>query len=234
MRATRDKEIPRLVSGTAETLARFDTGLISDALERIQGPRVALGLRALSTKPRRIAGPAITVELGPLEAGNTQVHLGARAIDSARRGDVIVVANEGRLDVAAWGGLLSAGAEARAVEAVVIDGACRDVDDLWDLELEVFCKGVVPLTARGRITQKSFNEPVCISGVEASPGDWVVGDASGIVIVPAGHVEEVLSTAQQLALREADMRHAILAGEPVAEVLDASYESLLETHDEGS
>ena len=217
---------PRPCLGSIRVCSRT----LSDALESVQGAGIALGLRALSTRPRRIAGPAITVELGPFEAGVAQAHLGAQAIDSARKGDVIVVANAGRLDVAAWGGLLSAGAEARSVEAVVIDGACRDADDLWDLELEVFCKGVTPLTARGRVTQRSFNQPVCISGVKVSPGDWVVGDASGVVIVPAGRVEAVLSAAQRLALREVDLRRAILAGEPVSEVLDTSYETLLEAH----
>lgn len=215
-------------SAAAGALLRFDTGVLSDAVERVHGPAVPLGIRSLCPKPRRIAGRAVTVRLGPPRREAPVVHLGARAIDSARAGDVMVIANDGRLDAAVWGGLLSAGAALRGVAGIVIDGACRDVDELLDLELEVFSKGIVPLTARGRVVEHSFGEAVMVSGVCVRPGDWVIGDASGVVIVPAGEVESVVSVAREIALCESALHRAIVAGRPVSEVLDATYESLLE------
>ena len=169
----------------------------------------------------------MTVELTAGRLEGRAVHLGARAIDAAGAGDVIVVANDGRLDAAAWGGLLSAGAAVRGIQAVVIDGACRDVEEQRDLDVEIFCKGVVPATARGRFAERSWGGPIMISGVPVDAGDWVVGDATGIVIVPAGRVEAVIAAAAHLARREAGLRQAILARQLVSEVLDASYESLI-------
>ncbi len=221
------REVARPFPEIARDLARLDTGLISDALERAHGPGVPAGIRALSWRPGRIAGRAITVQLEPGHGNLSTIHLGARAIDSARDGDIIVVANEGRLEAAAWGGLLSLGAAVKGVRAVVIDGACRDVEDLRNLDIEVFCKGAIPLTARGRWIERSIGEPVRIAGVTVATGDWVVGDLTGVVFVPASRVEEVIAVAKLIAKREAALRRAIVARQPVSEVFEA-YESLME------
>lgn len=227
--------MPARVSRVTETGARttqvllgLDTGLLSDALEGFEGGGVPRGIRALSASPRRIAGRAVTVQLGPAGTGVPAIHLGARAIDAATAGDVIVVANDGRVEMAAWGGLLSAVAAARGVSGVVIDGACRDVEDHGGLDLEVFCKGAVPVTARGRIAERAVGEPVRIAGVRIQPGDWIVGDATGIVVVPADRIEDVVAVAGRLYEHEARLRDRIVAGEPASGVLGASYESLLQ------
>lgn len=218
----------RSIQAIARDLKMFDTSLLSDSIERVHGMGVPAGIRALSSRPRRIAGRAITVEVGPQESESSRIHLGARAIDSAGKGDVIVVANSGRLDTAVWGGLLSTGASIKGVEAVVIDGACRDVEELLDLGVEAFCRGVVPVTARGRYVELSFGEHVTISGVPVDPGDWVVGDATGIVVIPAGRVEDVIAVAVRISRNEDRLRRSILEHRPVADVLADSYESLVE------
>jgi regulator of RNase E activity RraA len=212
----------------AMALIGYETPLLSDALERIGRMGALLGVRPLSVRPRRIAGRAVTIGLAPADGSTPTSHFGARAVDAAGRGDVLVVANDGRVDVASWGGLLSVAAAARGVEGVVVDGACRDVEELSTLPLEVFCRGVTTVTARGRLVERSFGEAVTIGGVTVAPGDWVVGDASGVVVLPAGEVERIVETAHSLARREAEMRRALASGRPAVEVLDRRYETLLE------
>ena len=212
----------------ASELVRFDTSLLSDALEIVGTPGAAVGLRALVERPRRIAGRAATVELAPAGVAAPEVHLGCRAIDVASPGEVIVVANGGRLDAAAWGGLLSLAASVRSVAGVVVDGVCRDAEEPWDLDLEVFARGVTPVTARRRVVERSFGEPVSVAGVTVRPGDWVIADATGVVFLPADRLAELLPVARELARREAAMRAALLAGEPASVVLDRGYEALFD------
>lgn len=210
----------------AAALRRLDTALLSDAIERVGGGGVPLGLRAMRPGPRRIAGPAVTVELGPADGASPAVHLGARAVDAAREGSVFVVANGGRTDIAVWGGLLSTAAAVRGAEGVIVDGACRDVEEIGELGIEVFCRGVAPVTARGRVVERSSGQPVKISEVSVFPGDWVVGDATGVVILLADRLDDVLSVAGELAELESGLRRELLARRPAAEVLGRGYESM--------
>ena len=120
----------------ARRLSRLDACAVSDALDALSLPGAALGLRAVSA-PRLVTGPVITVDLTVAEAHRADAaaaspaprrHLGTAAVDAAGPGDVIVVAHNGRADVAGWGGVLSAGASRKGVAGVVVDGAVRDVD----------------------------------------------------------------------------------------------------------
>jgi regulator of RNase E activity RraA len=112
------------------------------------------------------------------------------------------------------------------VAGVVADGACRDVDEARDLEFPVYALTGVPVTARGRIVEESFQEPVSVCGVAVQPGDLVIADWTGVVFVPATHAEEVLSTAEDIFAREATMAEAVRAGKKASEVMGASYERM--------
>ena len=93
---------------------------------------------------------------------------------------MIVVANGGRTDCAGWGGLLSQAASLRKIEGVVVDGACRDVPEALDVGLAVYARGPVAVTARGRVVEQSWGEPVQIGGTTVCSGDLVIADASGV------------------------------------------------------
>jgi 4-hydroxy-4-methyl-2-oxoglutarate aldolase len=211
-------------------LTGLDTCSVSDALDRLGLPGAVPGLTAL-TAARRIAGTVITVELAPAgEPGNRPAgtrHLATAAIEAAGPGDVIVVAAGGRTGAAGWGGVLSVAAVTRGVAGVVVDGACRDVDEARDLGLPVYARSGVPRTARGRLTEVSWNEPVRLGDVTVTGGDWVVADGSGVVFVPAGRAREVIAAAREIAAREAVMVQRVRAGEPVSRVLAAGYENML-------
>jgi regulator of RNase E activity RraA len=75
--------------------------------------------------------------------------------------------------------------------------------------------------------EESFNQPVTIAGVPVQPGDLVLADGSGVVFVPAERAEEVIATAEAIAAREAAMTRAVLAGQPVSQVMDHTYETMV-------
>lgn len=217
-------------------LSRLDTCAVSDALDRLGLDGVVLGLGPVGAQ-RRVAGRAVTVQLGQVAAepeaqsseGGTPSHrhLGSAAVDASGPGDVIVVAHGGRSHVAGWGGLLSLGAVTRGVEGVLVDGACRDVDEARELGLPVYARGAVPVTARGRVTELSWNTPIMFGEVAVTPGDLVIADGSGIAFVPAARAAEVIAAAEEITGREQAMAAAVRAGRPVSEVMGAQYESLL-------
>ncbi|KHS42348.1 MULTISPECIES: RraA family protein [Novosphingobium] len=211
----------------ADRLGSFDTCTISDALDTLGLTGAVIGLAPLTIPGRRIAGEAVTVKLGPPLAGLPKRHLCAAAVMSARNGEVIVIEHRGRADVSGWGGLLSRGAIKRGVAGVIIDGACRDVDESRELGLPIFGRNAVPVTARGRIAEHAWDCPVTIGTVVVKPGDWVVADGSGVVFVDPNRLNDVLREAERISAREAAMALAIEAGSPLDQVLGANYEDLL-------
>lgn len=217
-------------------LAALDSCACSDAMDRLGLTGVAPGLRPL-TVAHMVTGRVITVELGPVGQGSSQPagrHLGTAAIEAARPGDVIVVAAGGRTGAAGWGGVLSLAASIRQVAGVIVDGACRDVDESTALGLPVYGLAATPATARGRQAELGWNAPVQIAGVTVRPGDLVVADGSGVVFLPAGHAADVIAAAEEIAGREAAMARRIRAGEPVSRVLSGDYEQMLNARESPS
>ncbi len=212
----------------AERLGALGTTTLSDALESLGSRGECAGILSLGTGESRIAGPAVTVELAPVTEASAEPHLGAAAIEAARPGDVVVVANHGVIHIAAWGGLLSEAARLAGIAGIVIDGACRDVDEIARLGLAVFARATTPLTARGRITERATGSPVHLAGREVRMGDWIVGDASGVVVVPASLCEAALVAGERIAAVEEEMRAELLAGAPASRVLGTRYERMLQ------
>jgi 4-hydroxy-4-methyl-2-oxoglutarate aldolase len=218
----------------APRLAALDSCACSDAMDQLGIVGVAPGLRGL-TVARRVTGPVITVQLGLAGGGAPGGrHLGTAAIEAAVPGDVIVVAAGGRTDAAGWGGVLSLAATIRQVSGVIVDGACRDVDESTALGLPVYALATVPATARGRHAEIAWNGPVQIAGVTVDPGDLVVADGSGVVFLPAGRAADIIAAAEAIAAREAAMARRIRGGEPVSRVLSADYEEMLNTREDSS
>lgn len=208
-----------------ERLLQLDTCAVSDACDRLGLPGSALGIAPLSP-PAKIAGRIVTVKLGEANGRTAARHLCTGAIEAANAGDVIVIENP-RLDAAGWGGILSAAAKTRGVAGVVCGGAARDIDESRELEFPVFAKAAVPRTARGRVIEETFNEPIEIEGITVTPGDLVLADGSGVVFLAAGRAEEILQNAEMIAAREAKMKEAVMAGDPVSEVMGRDYETML-------
>jgi len=216
----------KAMSDLVERLRALDTCSVSDALDKLGLAGAVVGLGPLTVR-RRVAGPVVTVKLGVPMPDLPKRHLGAGAVMAARTGDIIVVEHRGRADVSGWGGLLSRGAIHKGVAAVIIDGACRDVDESLELGLPVYARAAVPVTARGRVAEHAFNTPITICGLAVSPGDLVVADGSGVVFVPVASAEVVISTAEEIFHREQLMAAAIDRGQAIDEVMGAGYEDML-------
>lgn len=207
-------------------LAKLDTCAVSDALDSLQLKGVVTGLQQISVQ-KKIYGRAVTVKLVPKGSQVSKRHLGTAAVEAALPGDVIVVEHCYN-DVAGWGGNLSIAAKQKGISGVVIDGACRDADEMRAIEFPMYARAAVPTTARGRIIEESFNEKIKFADMEIEPGDFVIADGSGVVFIPAEQAESVIQAAELIMEQEAAMAKAILEGKPVSAVMGTKYETMLE------
>lgn len=140
--------------------ARFEklsTTNVSDAMDALGYRGATFGIRPMRESWGKVVGRAVTVKMTAAGETKGQHHLGVKAIAAAEAGDIIIIDNGGRLDTSCWGGILANGAKMKGVSAVVIDGACRDLDDCIEVDFPVYARGTVVATARGRIMEESTN-----------------------------------------------------------------------------
>ena len=211
--------------------ARFEklsTTNVADAEDALGIKGATYGVRPMRESWGKVVGRAITIKMCAAGETKNKHHLGMTAISLAEPGDIIIVDNGGRLDTSCWGGILANSAKAKGVGAVVVDGATRDLDDCIECDFPVYARGTVVWTARGRIMEQSTNEMISFAGVQVHPGDVVMGDRSGVVIVPWAHVDEVLTKAEELYEKEEAMVREILASGDVLGVDNKfGYEKML-------
>jgi len=210
-----------------ERLAKLDTCAVSDALDSLGLKGATWGVGPLWPCPR-IAGRAVTMKIKPAGLEQPKQHLGTAPIEAAQAGDVIVIDNGGKLEFSCWGGLLSLSAKLKGLSGVVIDGACRDIDEARELGFPVYGRGAVPMTARGRVVQESFNREIQFAGVQCRPGDPVIADGSGVVIIPKEREEDVVASAEAIFRKEQEMAAGIRQGYSGLEMLEKlGYEQML-------
>ncbi|GAA1061460.1 RraA family protein [Agromyces bracchium] len=200
-----------MTPGLLDRFAELDTAAVSDALDALGLPSGTPGLQAL-TVDRPVLGFAVTAVMEPYTGGAAGAHILTTSVGRAGPDDVIVVDNAGRTEVSCWGGILGLGASQRGVRGVLVDGACRDVDENRELELAVYARGASPATARGRLQQRSSGEPATIAGRTVHHGDIVYHDATGFVVVPRDRAEAVLTEAQAIVARERTIAEEIRSG----------------------
>ena len=212
-------------------LGRLDTCVVSDALDRLGFTGVVPGLARLSTASK-ITGPVLTVRLETANGRTAERHLCTAAIEAAKPGEIIVVEHHSRSDCAGWGGILSRAAGMRKIAGVIVDGICRDIDESRELGFPVFARGVLPVTARGRVIETEFNRAVIIGSITVRPGDWVIADGSGVVFIAAENLQAVVEQAEKLVAREAELIADIEAGTPVSQVMSRTYEHMTRKENE--
>jgi len=143
-----------------------------------------------------------------------------KAIDVCEPGDVVVIDTHGSVSTAFWGENMTMSALNRGVLAAVIDGACRDVEELRKLKFPVICKGVVPNV--GSVSgYGDVNVPIQCAGVAVSPGDIVVADGNGVVVVPKAEAAPILEAAQRLLQTEHVLQEKIKAGATIGELVNS-------------
>lgn len=210
-----------------ERLAKLDSCSVSDAADALGLNCVISGISA-AWACHKIVGRTITVKLTAGSNKGSKSHLGTAAIEAATPNHVIVVDNRGRLEPAGWGGVLSFAAKEKGIQGVVVDGACRDIDDSKRFGFPVFAKAVTPKTARGRIREEMFNGEIEMNGIAVRPDDLIIADGSGVVVLPQDKAEEIIGLAESIAAREEEMIKQIKEGRTISEVMGQKYESMLE------
>jgi len=199
-----------------EEYRKIPTTTISDALDKLYIRGVIAGLIPIIPQAKTV-GPAFTVKEVARKADISEFRA-TEALDQAKSGDVIVFDVGGYTGASTLGGLASLSAKMRGIEGVIVNGAVRDVDEIREIRFPVFARAITPTTGKGRIATISTNTSIEIDGVEIHPKDLVVGDDSGIIIIPRGRVEEVLKIAMEIMTKEEKVRERITQGKSAAEV----------------
>jgi RraA family protein len=200
------RTIDRVPASLVKAAGKFQASILAD----VGGRRGTLGGRIQPlSKSMKVAGPAFTVEVRP--GDNLMIHA---ALNLAKPGDVIVVDGKGDLSCALTGALMAAHAQKAGIAGFVIDAAVRDTEDCARGDFPIFAAGANPngplKNSGGRI-----NWPVSLAGTTVNPGDLIVGDADGVVVVPRETAAGIVAAAQAKVDGESERMKAIGRGELV-------------------
>ncbi len=192
-----------------EVVRRFGTFAaadVSDMMNRLYTMEPAI--KPVTPRTLRLLGPACTVKVFP--GDNLMVH---KSLDLANPGDILVIDASRSMMTAVLGDLVSTKARHRGIAGVVVDGLVRDVDGILALgDLPVFARGTTPLGPLHR-GPGEVNYPVSVGGIVVNPGDIIVGDADGVVVVPQASAESMLARLDARAASSADYQNAVARGD---------------------
>ena len=201
-------------------LAKMPTAILADALEALSLPDAAMSHPIRCLAGERFAGRARTLQKVPLptNAGHAEIapqtgNLLYELIDDCRDGEVLVLAVGGELRSANFGGNMAERAAILGVAAVVTDGALRDIGDFRNLGLTAFAAASSPMSSRGKFATIAADVPVQCGGVRVCPGDYIAGDADGVIVIGPAHIEAVLDACDRFLGKDAAIRNELASGE---------------------
>jgi 4-hydroxy-4-methyl-2-oxoglutarate aldolase len=204
-----------MTSGTVALRGELGTGIVTDAFARLGLEGAMDGVLPLQTNPR-VVGPAVTVRYAPKRGADRLDVTLYELIRTCQRGNVLVI-GAGGTRTSVFGGNIARCGELHGLAAIVTDGHCRDRDDMMALSMPVFCAGpTVRLPTDIEIT--GHNVPITCGGAQVNPGDLVVADIDGVMIVPSGRLDSVLHQIEELTELEAALDKAIRSQAPMAEI----------------
>ena len=208
--------LPDLVAG------QLSTAVVSDVLDQLGHRDHVLdpAIRPLGDAAV-IAGwanPFLVAEVDEIPADPYTGEIAA--MDEIAPGDVVLIAAGGSARAACWGELFSAAARARGARGTLIDGYCRDAQMIAALGYPVWCRGLLPLDVKGRLAVTGWRRPAVVGGLAVRPGDLVVADADGVVVVPAGLAAEAAGRALEKVSKENGVRDALAEGSTLRSAYD--------------
>ncbi len=204
------------------TFERPDSQLVADlaamgaaTLHESMGQRGALPHVIKPIYPgMKVAGPALTVDGQP--ADNLMAHY---AISLAQPGDVLVLDYKAYLESGPWGDVMSTAAQARGVAGLVVNGCVRDAESCRDMGFSIFAIST-SMKGSNKLLPGQINTPIVIGDIRIAPGDIVVGDDDGVVIVPREEAAKTLETARARETKEDEIRQQLKAGKTTVELLN--------------
>lgn len=206
----------KAVSDDASAWCEMGSANISDAMRSLGKAFQTMdgGIHPLHGS-MRVAGPAFTVRCYP---GATWAM--EQALELASPGDVLVVDGGAVADIILMGGLMSTRAKSRGIAGVIMDGAVRDVDDILSLGFPVFTRHIA---ARGGTFAEigEWQVTLCCGRVPVAPGDWIVADRNGVVVVPPDMKDEIFIRSREINLKEAGLAPHLAEGKDFKQSLAA-------------
>lgn len=166
----------------------------------------------------KITGQAVTVQLSKGDLVDP-----LKALEMGQPGDVIVVDAGGDPNTSVCGGLMGGLAQNRGIRGMIVDGAGRDTDELEDIGWPIWTRAITPRGTHtmfsGRKEELSINVPIACGGVPVNPGDFIVADLMGVVVIPLARAEEVVRLASEQAEREEKTRAWVKQGKTIEDLL---------------
>lgn len=199
-----------MMENLIERYSKLPTGNVCDSNGR--GGNMCAAIKPIS-RVMKMAGRAFTVKAQP--GDNLGLH---QALNAAPAGSILVIDVHGFTNAGAFGDIMATACIAKGIAGVVIDGACRDANDIEEMGLPVFCRGLNP----GGTVKESLgelNKVIQCGGVVVKPGDIIVGDCDGVVVVSAELAEAVLEKAEAKNEKEKEIRRQLLEGKTTIELL---------------
>ncbi|NQU03252.1 MAG: 4-carboxy-4-hydroxy-2-oxoadipate aldolase/oxaloacetate decarboxylase [Syntrophaceae bacterium] len=201
--------IERVPGDLVESMRALPTATISEAY----GSKGALFnyIKPIRTS-MKLCGSVIPVKARP--GDNLLVH---KAIYVAQPGDVLLIDTESFVEGGFWGEIMSEAAQQRGIEGLVTDGAVRDTEEIAEMGFPVFCQAV-SIKGTTKISLGTINHPIHFGGIKIRPGDLIVGDADGVVVIARDDVSEVLEKAQEREAKEKRICAQIKQGKTTLEL----------------
>ncbi|MDR6887140.1 MULTISPECIES: RraA family protein [Variovorax] len=207
------RDFPRVPAAIVAQAAQLQPAILAD----VAGRRGAMNGRIKALRPRmKLAGTAFTVEVRP--GDNLMIHA---AIAMAKPGDVLVIDGKADQNAALMGTIMMTACQKLGIAGVVMDGACRDSLEIDEMDYPVFSVGTNPNGPTKNIGGR-IGHPVSVGDVTVRPGDFIIGDGDGVVVVEREKIEALLPLAARKIKDEAARIAAIRQGETTATWLDAA------------
>ena len=184
-------------------LSRFSAATIHEALGKYGN--LPSAIKPISSN-MKVCGPAYTVKTMPRD--NVLLH---RAYAYAKTGDVIIANCSGFYEAGYWGDLMSLGAKTKGINGLVIDGCVRDADDIEAMGFSVFSRGLC-INGTSNYGDGFLNKPIVIGDVLINPGDIIIGDRDGVVVVPQNRITEAIEKSAAREAKEENVRRQLREG----------------------
>lgn len=208
-----NRAFDRVPAAIVQQASRYPAAILAD----VAGRRGALHGRIRALHPAmKVAGTAFTVDVRP--GDNLMIHA---AMSLAKPGDVLVVDGKGDQTAALMGTIMMTACRQLGIAGVVIDGAVRDALEIEEMMFPVFSMGTNP-NGPTKLVPGRIGHPVSVGGVTVHPGDFILGDADGVVVVERDRIESLLPLAARKVRDEADRIAAIKQGDTAAKWLDSA------------
>ncbi|MEP6539081.1 MAG: RraA family protein [Bryobacteraceae bacterium] len=198
------------IAKTRASLLRLGAGPVSDALGKTGAMDHEIRPRSANA---HMAGPAFTVRIHTAD-----ILMVSKALSECPKGSVLVIDGHGEGNTALWGGLTTACALLKGLAGVVVDGAIRDIAEIRRSRLPVFARAVVA-GAGGAEYAGELNVTVSCGGIVVTPGDWIVGDEDGVVVIPSARLDDTIRIGNSIIEAEKRIAAAIARGADLGTLL---------------